>query len=637
MTKEKVIKIDPGINYITDWVNDDGSFTISQYLPIGKTVINKSVTGCGFTTWCLVNGENVILCSPRIMLLRNKLEQMNVNDEVCFYFDRTKSLQALKQDLENYLCGRYQAKKPVKLLVTYDSFSTLCDMLEQSLNFDIRSFVNQIVVDECHCLIKDIKLKEDTLNSTLSDFLVRLFTYDTVLFISATPMQSYLEQIPLFQNSSVFYLTLEWDVVKPANVKSDTCKGSKDAFDKIYKYYLTHSDHSGRNIFDHIEYGDGAVAYSYEAVIFLNSVRDICTILNYYINKHNLINPSDVSVICANTPTNSQKLRKVDRRLGIMTTIPKQGEPHTTWTFVTRTAFEGVDFYSQSASTFVVANYNVSCLSYDIGTDIVQIVGRQRLQSNFFRKTVHIFYVNNKQSISDAEYNAYKQQKLKTSQDLIELWLSAPTSLKDLQLSNLQAYMNQSPNECYLTTSGGKPVVNPLLVLSDDYEHDIVKNYKSYIIRSTQTTPTYPQEVEQIRQALQNQTTVANKIHLLYDAFTKCPQHKDALFEMLHKEGYQDIAVYFNQLPLERIKALGYNPTSLKYELKNQISLPNIVTEVKKVFISGAVYSKAEAKEKLQNIYDDLGLNKTAKATDLMKLIPCAGAKLRGIKAIRIL
>ena len=34
MTKEKVIKIDPGINYITDWVNDDGSFTIdnAQYL-----------------------------------------------------------------------------------------------------------------------------------------------------------------------------------------------------------------------------------------------------------------------------------------------------------------------------------------------------------------------------------------------------------------------------------------------------------------------------------------------------------------------------------------------------------------------------------------------------------------------------
>jgi len=636
MTKEKVIKIDPGINYITDWVNDDGSFTISQYLPIGKTVINKSVTGCGFTTWSLVNDENVILCSPRIMLLRNKLEQMNINDEVCFYFDRTKSLQALKQDLENYLRGRYQAKKPVKLLVTYDSFSTLCDMLEQSLNFDIRSLVNRIVVDECHCLIKDIKLKEDTLNSTLSDFLVRLFTYDTVLFISATPMQSYLEQIPLFKNS-VQYLTLDWDGVRPADVKSDTCKGSKDAFDKIYKYYQTHSDHSGRNIFDHIEYGDGAVAYSYEAVIFLNSVRDICTILNYYINKHNLINPSDVTVICANTPANSQKLREVDRRLGIITTIPKQGEPHTTWTFVTRTAFEGVDFYSQSASTFVVANYNVSCLSYDIGTDIVQIVGRQRLQSNFFRKTVHIFYVNNKQSISDAEYNAYKQQKLKTSQDLIELWLSAPTSLKDLQLSNLQAYMNQSPNECYLTTSGGKPVVNPLLVLSDDYEHNIVKNYKSYIIRSTMATPTYPQEVEQIRQALQNQTTVANKIHLLYDAFTKYPQHKDALFEMLHKEGYQDIAVYFNQLPLERIKTLGYNSTKLDNELKSQNSLPNIVNEIKKVFLSGAVYSKAEAKEKLQKIYDDLGLNKTAKAIDLTKLIPCAGAKLHGIKAIRIL
>ena len=38
-----------------------------------------------------------------------------------------------------------------------------------------------------------------------------------------------------------------------------------------------------------------------------------------------------------------------------------------------------------------------------------------------------------------------------------------------------------------------------------------------------------------------------------------------------------------------------------------------------------------------QNVYDDLGLNKTAKATDLMDLIPCTGAKLHGIKSIRIL
>jgi hypothetical protein len=106
---------------------------------------------------------------------------------------------------------------------------------------------------------------------------------------------------------------------------------------------------------------------------------------------------------------------------------------------------------------------------------------------------------------------------------------------------------------------------------------------------------------------------------------------------MMHRNGYQDIAVYFNQLPLERIKALGYHSTKLDNELKSQNSLPDIKTEVKKVFMSGAVYSKAEAKEKLQKIYDDLGLNKTAKATDLMKLIPCAGAKLKGNKAIRIL
>jgi hypothetical protein len=70
------------------------------------------------------------------------------------------------------------------------------------------------------------------------------------------------------------------------------------------------------------------------------------------------------------------------------------------------TAFEGVDFYSLSASTYVIANYNVSSLSLDIASDIPQIIGRQRRKDNPFRNTVHLFYKDNKQQLYDNEFEA---------------------------------------------------------------------------------------------------------------------------------------------------------------------------------------------------------------------------------------
>lgn len=41
-------------------------------------ILNKQIPGCGFTEYCidpLKNSENVILCSPRKILLQNKYDQ----------------------------------------------------------------------------------------------------------------------------------------------------------------------------------------------------------------------------------------------------------------------------------------------------------------------------------------------------------------------------------------------------------------------------------------------------------------------------------------------------------------------------------------------------------------------------------
>ena len=83
------------INYISQW--DDFE------LPKGHSVIDKSVCGCGFTHYCLTNKDFIILVSPRVSLLENKLGQIGG----CYFFKAInltlKDKRILVQDLINQL------------------------------------------------------------------------------------------------------------------------------------------------------------------------------------------------------------------------------------------------------------------------------------------------------------------------------------------------------------------------------------------------------------------------------------------------------------------------------------------------------------------------------------------------------
>ena len=67
MIKQAPIVVPKGIRYLSQW----GDFSIPDH----PCIINKQITGCGFTEYCITNNENVILCSPRKILLENKESQ----------------------------------------------------------------------------------------------------------------------------------------------------------------------------------------------------------------------------------------------------------------------------------------------------------------------------------------------------------------------------------------------------------------------------------------------------------------------------------------------------------------------------------------------------------------------------------
>lgn len=652
--QKQIITIDPGVEFLSDVYNQSsGESLINWLLNQGRVLLNKTITGCGFTSGCLENGDNIILAAPRILVLQNKLEQYNMvsdknprAEEILFYFDRENDLDTLKLRLWGYLQDSDMASRPYKLLVTYDSFNNLVDILESdsllahwniNVNEDFR-----IVVDESHCIIKDIKLKQYRNKATMSRFLSRVFRYDSVLFVSATPIEDYLQRLPQFKQYEVQHIELDWLGKKEVVPKTYKCSNPSDAFNQIYKAYEKQVDPWGNHYFDVIYNNDGTCSFSYEAVIFLNSVADIRKILKTYSKKSNgLLDIGNVSVFCADTSENRAELKRIDTGMKITTSVPKLGNPHPIWTFCTRTCFVGVDFYSPSASTFVVANYKIESLSLDIACDIPQIIGRQRRKDNPFRDRIHIFYTNNLRVIDDQEFAAFQNEKMAKSLTQISIWRNLPEfdedgrRLKDSNLKGLEETIQDHPERYYITTQNGYPEIDDFLMTDEQYNRDIAKNQITWFVLSGQgnTQGGYSFPVQTLKDDLGNLQYAQDRLRKVYECALKYPMVKDELNLLLWTEGYNDIAHYINSLPLDRIYACGFNTTKMDQEIKALQEMPSLGPVIYTRFQIGQRYTREEIKKTLGEIYTAAGLKKTPKATDLEDYFKCTDCKLNGQRA----
>ena len=79
----KRLVVPKGIRYISEW----GGFSLENF----RYILDKKIPGCGFTEFCITNSEDIILCSPRRILLENKRDQ-HVDDVlyVCNTYDDDK-------------------------------------------------------------------------------------------------------------------------------------------------------------------------------------------------------------------------------------------------------------------------------------------------------------------------------------------------------------------------------------------------------------------------------------------------------------------------------------------------------------------------------------------------------------------
>ena len=655
-----------GIRYIGEWRD----FCFSNFS--SKCIINKQLPGCGFTEYCIGGPENVILCSPRKMLLKNKKDQhefdvyLVVNemdkesniDKDLSKVDKNTNLDAeldekfmdnnseiykrLYREIEEYCTSRSINGLPCKILVTYDSYRIVKDILEKLDRF----YTFYTIVDEFQSILHDSRFKSDT----ELKFLEYLKQSPTAYFVSATPMMDeYLEMLDEFRDLP--YYELDWGsadssrVIKPElDVFVMRAVGEKAS--EVIQKYLS-GDFESIVV---LRNGIPTRVVSDEAVFYVNSVNHITSII-----KKNNLTPEQCNILCSDTPDN---LKKIQRRLGKkfkIGEVPLKGEKPKMFTFCTRTVYLGADFYSRCARSFIFSDSNTDSLAVDISEDLPQILGRQRLFENPWKNSATFYYRStaNYREMKAEDFKRIIESKKKDTENLLKAFDSAPNDTKYTLAKNYQ-YVAKSANykENYVAVNKIhtpddniilKPVPNNLVLVNEIRAFKIQQiDYKDrFTVFSTVHNTLTPddivnQEVSEFLKVYTGLTTIYDKLKLLCEYGLS----EDAIQVVLGQINDSDeIKSYYTSLSPDRLRSLSYNSTKIKKELGiatfNQELLESSIYSEFKI---GDKLALSIIKDRLEYLYNSIGYNKTPKAKDLENYFnvkeSSARVEIDGIKKI---
>lgn len=608
--KTTEIKVPEGIQYISEW----GEYQ----LPKGHhCIVNKGVTGCGYTEFCLGNSDNVVLCSPRKLLLENKRDQ-HLGDPGILYlenevtdFSSSKTMGSKVLDHWTNCKGPY-GNIPCKIMVTYDSCHYAVETLK-GLGL-LREFV--FVADEFQSIFSDAFFKSDV----ELDFVSVLRECPSVIYLSATPMlEKYLDRLSEFKDLPMYILDwketgyVENVVLKRKNTNS-LSKEAKLIIDnyKSGKFPMTLDPTTGQPV------------ESKEAVFYLNSVSEILRIVS---SKG--LTPDNTIIICSDTPENQTKLKKKGFSVG---KVPLKGESYPMFMLCTSTSYFGVDMYSDCASTYIFSDPNITSLATDIYTDLSQIVGRQRNKSNLFKNDVTIFYKTQKNPVTREDFDKLQEQRRKSTKDLLDLYSTASNTQKQEYIKKLKSDIQlrkYSDDFVAVSSLTNLPVYNTLIEISNERAWEVSqKDYQDNIsvTRALKNAgfifENYKSEYDEIvSDFLDNhfyKTGIFSEKMKMYcefrDIYNNIPEVLTALIAKIPDQKFHQ---YYEYYGTKGCSSRCYKEIELYRGWKNITLESQLEEKIKNSFKIGEKYSIPDIKEILNRFNKELGISKKAKATDL--------------------
>ena len=687
--KLEPIQVPQGIRYLGNW----NEFRFENFPD--RCILDKQLPGCGFTQYCLLGDEDVILTSPRIMLINNKADQIgkdvflvvnemdkdpgvdkDLNKQTRNLFknkseeelEKEKKLireknsiayEKIKKEFTHYLYETvYLQNKPIKVLVTYDSYHIIQDLFRE---FNEQRFNDSYtIVDEFQSILHDSRFK----STTEMQFLETLKFTKHVMFASATPMlEEYLNMLDEFDGLP--FISLDWytqdstRIIKPdLDVYVMRSVGEKAC--QIVKTYLDGN-------FDSIvvmRNGIPTEIKSTEAVLYVNSVNHIITII-----KKMELRSDQVLILCSNTEENASKIK---RRLGKPFEIghvpnPNKGETFPMFTFCTRTVYLGADFYSTCARSFVFSDANIDSLAVDISEDLPQILGRQRLAENPWKNSATFFYraTANYREMKEEDFKAELSRKLEQTNNLLSIYNKGDNAEK---YSLARKYQKDAKNSNYKDDYVGvniiynklesgevtkilKPKMNNLVYVNELRAFKIQQiDYKDrFTVFSTVTSKLTPNdivnmEVSSFIKIYESLTTIHDKLKLLCEYDLSNTAREIVLAQIPDSD---EVKSYYLALPKEKLKAVSYNSTKIKKELGIITFSPELLrANIYHEFKIGDRLTLLEIKDRLSNLYSSINYKRSPKATDILEFFEVkdstitlkdgSGRRLRGYKLISI-
>ena len=679
MNRQK-INVPEGIRFLSDW----DWFKLSEFP--NKCIINKQIPGCGFTEYCIRSNENIILCSPRKLLLKNKFDQhendvylvvneMDKDPDVDIDISkdqknqlsqekseleiernkRSEIFQKLYSEIEEYKIKCFLQNKPMKVLVTYDSYHIVVDILKK-LNI-FQYFYT--AVDEFQSILHDARFKSDT---ELGFLYILQQQSHSALFVSATPMlDEYLEMLDEFKDLP--YYELDWyaldhtRVIKPS-LKVLTMKSVGTKAEEVIGKYLN-------NEFEKIVVlrdNHPIEVVSDEAVLYVNSVNHITSII-----KKCGLTPEQVNILCADTEENKKKIKKKLGKKFDIGSVPLKGEKPKMFTFCTRTVYLGADFYSTCARSFIFSDSNSDCLAVDIEEDLPQILGRQRLFENPWKNTATFYYrvTADYKKMNVEDFQNIINNKRKSTEELIEIYLNTLDYSSKLTLA--KKYQKDAKNSSYrddyvavnkvYDESGNiilKPILNNLVMVNEIRAFKIQQidyadrfSVFSTVHKKITKDDIINRQAYEFMEEYNSLTEARKKLILLCESSLSGRLSKEAINIVLSQIPESDyIKSYYENLGPERVKALGYIRSNVEKELgivtfSQELLIDSIYSEFEK----DKKYTLSSIKTKLDNIYKSINYSKTPKATDIenwfeikeIQLSQTIDGKRKRIKAYELL
>ena len=529
-------------------------------------ILDKGITGCGATRLAITNDRSTLIAAPTVNLIKNKMQEHA--DLLGVYGGVTN------QEIADYL----QTHDCWKIMATYDAIPRVVDVAGTEIYK--KAF---LLVDEYHRLLFDYSFR----HSAIAGLLEQAPRFASKTFLSATPIE---QEFLLDELQGIPQVKIIWPHAEPMQIRLWEEASPLAAVVTLCKNAI-------------------AQQVDFNLHFFVNSVTFIGKVI-----RQAKLTPDQVKIVCSTSGESYDRNKeKID---GFPISTPNSQSCKIN--FYTSTCFEGCDIFDKVGRTYIVSDGTATHSMLDISTTIRQIAGR--IRDTQYKEITHIYSKSRYgRDVSYEQFKASTEQETDKAERFLKWYATAdedikPTIYSDMKFINTET-MTLDRNQLKLELLNFR---NWKEIYADS--RNLITEYKR---NGNEITSTDKHDIRIAKLETNGKAKIPFKE--LFDRYAELRANK-GMFSMngfaadlivkrnpLVRESYE-------KLGAERVRELNYNQTQIKRELlkyeKAELAY-KVVQRIKNDLPQQTAVPARIIKAKLQQIYNDLGIKQTAKATDL--------------------